>query len=164
MENRARTAKVLVSLVIAMTVGAFVLMGLEDKAVSAGAFSLTSYTTLNSIDSAANPVDAALSTWDSVEIYCARNGETSDSHFSVLNSLGKDGTIRSTNNWKNQLTCLELFNSNLGSRTIRVCVVTDSSRSLTDSQMKRTVDLVEKLSRKCKIAKHQISYPQNWQM
>lgn len=147
-----------------MTTGAFVLMGLEDKAISAGAFSLASYTTLNSIDKAANPVDAALSTWDSVEVYCGRNGEADNSHFTVLNSLGKDGTIRSTGNWKNQSTCQDSLNSNLGNKTIRVCVVADSTKSLTNSQMKRTVALVEKLSRKCNIAKQQISYPQNWQM
>ncbi|MCK4997953.1 MAG: N-acetylmuramoyl-L-alanine amidase [Anaerohalosphaera sp.] len=163
MEKRARTAKVLVSLVASMTIGAFVLMALDKQAISAGAFSLASYTTLNPVDQAANPVETALTSWDSVEIYCDRNN-SSDSHFAVLNNFGKDGTIRSTTNWKKQKTCLTLSDINNASKTIRVCIVTSTGSQPTDSQIKRAAALVENLSRKCDISPNQIKYPENWRI
>ena len=163
MKNRARTAKVMISLVTAMTIGAFVLMALDRQAISAGAFSLASYTTLNPIDQAANPVETALTSWDSVEIYCDRN-TTPNSHFTVINSFGKDGTIRSTTNWKKQKKCQALSDINNASKTIRVCIVTSTGTQPTDSQIRRTATLVENLSRKCDISPSQIKYPENWRI
>ena len=157
MENRSRTAKVLISLVASMTFGTFVLMSLDKKAISAGAFSLASYTTLNSVENAAKPMSAS---WDSIEVYCRKGGYAEDSHFAVLNENGQDGAVECIS----QKVFLTPLSEAIGARTIRICVVADSLRDLSDSQMKRTADLVEMLSRKCRIAPKRIKYPENWQI
>ncbi|AQT67089.1 hypothetical protein STSP2_00229 [Anaerohalosphaera lusitana] len=160
MKNPARTAKVVVSLIVSMTLGAGILMALDDKAISEGAFSLASYTRLNSIDKAANPVEAALRQWEQVEVYCANISSDTDSHFTIYNDvLGEDGVIEQTNSWRKQRSC-----DADGSKTIRVCVVTGVENKPSDCQLKRTAALIEKLRRKCGINNRDIYYPSNWQI
>lgn len=181
MKKQTRTAKVLVSLVGAMTFGACVLMALDNQSLSAGAFSLASYTDLNSINDVASPRNGlALGSWSHVEVFYS-NTSAGDStqlaklkglsnvsdlnfHFTVCNGLGaNDGLIESTPRWKLQRPCLSGTKWYGNAQTIRVCVIANSLKSLpTDSQRKRTAGLLASISRKFDISPENISYPVNW--
>lgn len=182
MNSQVRTIKVLVFLVAAMTAGAFVLMTLDRKNISAGPFSLSSYTQLNPIAQVATgPVDASEAKWSRIEVFYSNTAEGSLSslaesegvgspydlnfHLVVFNGHGdQDGQIAATNKWKRQLSPVPSKSWVGSSGTIRVCVVADGiSHHPTDSQIKRTAGLVESLSRECNISSEHIRYPANWQ-
>ena len=184
MQKGTRTTKVLLSLVISMTVGAIVLMALDNHSLSAGPFSLSSYTNLNSVEEAASNRKNLSSgdEWDTIEVYYSQtvardttdmakltkllNGNNADFHFFVCNGLGgSDGLIQPTEKWHKQTPCLVNSAWFKDSMTIRICVIADSKKSPpTDCQIRRTNALVETLSRKYDVAQHQISYPTNWKL
>lgn len=177
-----RTIRVLVFLVASMTVGAGVLMLLDPEGLSAGPFSLSSYTRLNSINQVAiKPIGNNANLWNKVEVFYSNTTEGNLSSLSKMHGLtspkdlnfhmiicngdgGQDGQIVATNNWKKQLALLP-SNTWIGSsQTIRICLVADGIMQIpTDSQIKRAVGLVEQLSRRCNIAPENIRYPANWQ-
>ncbi len=183
LETQARTAKVLVSLVIAMTVGAFVLMALDRKSISAGPFSLSSYTNLNPVADVARHVSTLTPHgWEGVEVYYSKTGsggidalaqleQISSSndvnfHFVICNGQGAvDGFIEATKRWQMQRPCLPGGNWYGDSGSIRVCVIADGIGNIpTDCQIKRTTSLVELLSRQFQIAPARISYPLSWKL
>ena len=183
MPNQTRTSRVLLFLVISMTAGAFVLMALDNKPISAGAFSLTSYTRLNPVEEVmSRSVTIASHNWNRIEItysdtrkgdidYLARldgliSGRDLNFHFVICNGSPRaDGLIQAAEKWQLQRPALPGGNWYGSSRTIRICVIAGPERyPATDSQMKRTTDLVTALSRKFDITPNQTNYPYNWQL
>jgi len=183
MNNRPRTARVLASLLASMTIGAVVLLALDRRPLPAGAFSLASYSRLNSVDDiiqAQAPLMAGR--WSNVEVYYSRtaggnmeqlaslaglsNSKDVNFHFVIYNGRGAgDGQIETTQRWLRQLSCLPTGSMLTNTGTIRVCIVGESkSAPATDSQLKRTGALVEQLARTFKIAPVNIYYPANWEL
>lgn len=172
--NQKRTIFVLISLVAAMTVGALVLMALDQQTPSAGAYSLASYLRLDPIENAAfRPITIQPASWNRIEVYYSRtasgNAEDlavvshlrgtprADFHFVIGNGRGaEDGHIQCTDTWKTQQTAGGI---------IRICVVADAySSPATDYQVRRATSLVDALSRKFNIRTQYIRYPADWQM
>ncbi len=113
-------------------------------------------------------------------------------HFVICNGrIGYDGQIQSTEKWQRQLPVmpgqnrdsepsLESTSSDYpkpsiqtsvfkrlipdSQKTIRICVITDVETTLpTNSQIKRTEALVEKLCKKFFIKPKSVHFPYNWQ-
>lgn len=183
MSNQPRAMKILVSLVAAMTLGAMVLMALDSKSISGGAFSLASYSSLGSIKQAV-AVKNSTSTrgWERIEVFYSRtsggnleqlaslSGLTSPDdvnfHFLVCNGLGGiDGQIFTTEKWLRQWSSLPDGAWSGGERTVRICVIASSTTKLpTGSQLTRTAELIETLARKFNINHDNIIYPAGWQL
>jgi hypothetical protein len=183
MSNQARTSRIIISLIASMTIGALVLMALDNHSLSAGAFSLAGYTNLNPIEQVTlNSVMPGKQKWDFIEIYYSgtdagdiediarfnglTNSEDVNFHFLVCNGTGEaDGKIQAATKWRKQRAALggqDWFGNN---QTIRICVVADGLKFLpTDCQLKRTTGLVEVLVRKFDISARRISYPANWKL
>lgn len=183
MASQVRSAKILVFLVVSMTAGALVLMALDRQSLSAGAFSLVSYTNLNPVEEvAASPLISEVQNWNRLEIFYSRTSsgnidllaklsgltgsEDLNFHFLVCNgSGGVDGQIQSTERWGRQRPALSGGNWYGTAQTIRICVIGNGPRKMPSSyQIKRTCALAELLSRKYGISARQISYPHNWQL
>jgi hypothetical protein len=174
MNNQKRTFFVLASLVASMTVGALLLMVLDQQNPTAGAYSLASYLRLDPVEDAAfRPIMVQPAAWNRVEVYYSRTTSgnaqdlavvsslrgtpRADFHFVIGNGKGVgDGQIQYTDNWTKQLT---------DNGIIRICVVADLYNSpATDYQIRRTTALVDALSRKFNIKTQYIRYPADWQM
>jgi len=183
MTNQARILRVLICLVAAMTIGALVLMLLDEQSPSGGAFSLASYTNLNPIEQVAMTArPAGFGKWNRIEISCSgtqagnieqlaklaglTNGSELNFHFVICNGRGEnDGHIQTTERWRWQRPCLPNENWYGSDQTIRICTIADGSKTaLTDCQIKRTAALAEALARKFNIPSQQILYPPNWQL
>ena len=166
-----------------MTIGAVVLMALDNQSLSGGAFSLASYTNLNPIEQVAltlTPSDTAF--WDRIEISCSgtqagniaqlaglaglTNGSELNFHFVICNGQGaSDGHIQASQKWRRQRPCLPGENWYGSDQTIRICTIGDGFKTApTDCQVKRTAALAEALARKFNIPSRQILYPTNWQL
>ena len=183
MTNQARISKVLICLAAAMTIGALVLMALDSKSPSGGAFSLTSYINLNPIEQVALTAGTTgPGKWNRIEVCYSGTqagnighlaklaGLTSGSelnyHFVICNGQGaSDGHIQATRKWRRQRPCLPTENWYGSDQTIRICTIAENSRNApTDCQIKRTAELTEELARKFDIPTRQIIYPDNWQL
>lgn len=182
MSNQPRQAKILVCLVVAMTVGAAVLMLLDHQSISAGPFSLASYSSLGSISTVTMTRQTTDSDrWDKIEVFysntkggdleqlAALNGLTSSDdlnfHFLICNSFGLDGQIQPTEKWLNQWSALPGKVWYGGSKTIRICVVGEGKKTpASDYQINRTEELIESLVRKFHIERGNINYPNGWQI
>ena len=176
MRRHSRTVKVLVSLIVSMTFGAFVLMMLDDQILSEGAFSLSGLYDLTPAAEkiAATPNIAHHRKWDSVEVYYSGSPSgnldrlarisNAEMHFVIANAgCGIDGLIKSTEKWRKQRTCLS--DTGGGLNIIRICIIgRDGGRSLTDCQVLRAVELVDTLRKKYNITRKKINYPANWQI
>lgn len=183
MANRSRSLKVLVALVASMTVGAIVLLTFTERPLPAGAFSLASYTSLNSIEQVvASRTWPSPGRWNRVEIFYSKTmagnikqiaslrglASTDDVnfHFLVCNGRGGgDGQIQASEKWRRQWSCVPGGMWYGSGETIRICVTAAERRSPpTGCQMKRTAELVEVLSRKFGIRPESIFYPEDWQL
>jgi hypothetical protein len=182
MINRPRTARVLASLVAAMTVGAIILLALDSHPVPAGAFSLASYQKLNDVEELVIPAAPIKpQRWNSIEVYYSKtsggtiaqlasmsNTRPGDVnfHFVVYNGRGGgDGLIESTQRWQQQWSCIPngYWNGNPG--TIRICVIADGqSVPATEYQIKRTAALADEICTRFNISSRSIKYPANWQL
>ncbi|RKY05757.1 MAG: hypothetical protein DRP56_08620 [Planctomycetota bacterium] len=177
MAARNRSVTVLFSLIASMTIGAFVLMAMDDHRPITGAYSLSSYLRLDPAEDAVkNTITQTVARWDQVQIYYSRtpggnadelailtdlaNGIKAQFHFVVANGNGaEDGAIQAGEFWKRQRLCQGR------NGVIRVCVISDGrAESVTDCQLKRTGVLVESLIRTFDISPRNIHYPVNWQM
>ena len=189
MVKQPRTAKVLFLLVVSMTIGAGVLLLLEDKPLPAGAFSLASYTHLGSVDDAINAYKPSSSgrvagskRWRRIEVFYSktaggnveqiaslnglRNSEDLNLHFLICNGRGgQDGQIQASERWKKQWSCVPGGSWYGNSKTIRVCLVADgASFPPSEFQIKRTNLLLEALCRKFNISADKVVYPAGWQL
>ena len=174
MTNQKRTVFVLGSLLATMTMGALLLMALDQQTPTGGAYSLASYLRLDPVEDAAfRPITVQPADWNRIEVYYSRtasgNAEDlavvshlrdtplADFHFVIGNGKGaEDGHIQYTEDWKKQQTA---------GGVIRICVVADlNTCPATDTQIHRTTALVDALSRKFNIQARHIRYPVDWQM
>lgn len=176
MKKHSRKVKVLVSLIVSMTIGAFVLMMLDDQALSEGPFSLAG---LYNLTPAAEKIAPSSRTsnhrdWQSLEIYYSQPTDQdinllaasskAGMHFIIANGdCGTDGLISPTEKWRKQQTCLS---SNIkGSNIIRICIIDNGEGATpTDCQVLRTIELVDALSKKYNITRKKINYPKDWQI
>lgn len=182
MSNQPRAAKILVSLVAAMTAGAAVLMTLDHQSISAGAFSLASYSSLGSIDDVIAAKESVKNNrWTKIEISYSNtkggnlrqlaslsgltNADDLNFHFLVCNNLGAiDGQIQPTEKWINQWSALPGGVWYGNTSTIRVCVIGETNKTTSEYQTSRTVELIDVLSRRFNIAPANIIYPQDWRL
>jgi hypothetical protein len=182
MSAQPREAKILISLVVAMTVGAALLMALDSQSISAGAFSLASYSSLGSISSitqARQPI--ANDRWTKIEVFYSNtkggdlaqlaslaglsSPEDLNFHFLICNNLGAlDGQIQSTEKWLNQWSALPGTTWYGTSKTIRICVVGERKTPASDYQISRAEELIDSLARKFHIDRTSITYPSAWQL
>ncbi len=156
-------------------------MVLDNKSISAGAFSLASYSSLGPISSVVTSRQAVTAErWDRIEVYYSNtNGGNVDQlaslsgltssddvnfHFLVCNSLGAlDGQIESTEKWRNQWSALQGGTWYGTSKTVRICVIgREKGAPASDYQLTRTAELTEVLSRKFNIQHSKIVYPKHW--
>jgi hypothetical protein len=181
MTVQPRDAKVFAALLVSMTVGTMVLMALDNNPPSAGAFCLSSYYHLKSIEKIIESQAVQSSDrWDSIRIYYSgtragnieqlaslyglTNPGDINCHFVICNGRGgADGQIQPTEKWQMQWSIISDQGHDDTSRTIRICVISDSNKSLpTDFQIKRGEALVEGLRRKFNIQAESIYYPNSW--
>jgi hypothetical protein len=160
-----------------MTIGALVLMALDNHRPITGAYSLSSYLRLDPAqDAVKNTLTKTAINWDRVEVYYSHtpggnadelalltdlaNGNKAQFHFVIGNGNGaEDGIIQAGEYWKHQWLCQGR------NGVVRVCLISDgTSNSVTDYQIKRTNALVESLIRTFDISPRNIQYPSNWRM
>jgi len=182
MSNQPRAAKVLAVLLVSMTVGAVVLMALDNTPPSAGPFCLSSYYRLGSIEKTIlSQAAQSPNRWNCIEIYysstkagnieqlASLNGlaspEDINCHFCVCNGLGGgNGQIQPTEKWQRQWSIIPSQTWYGTGQTIRICVIADNKTIRpTDFQIKRVQILVEELCRKFNIQLESIYYPSDWQ-
>jgi hypothetical protein len=170
--NQARTVRVFVVLTASMTIGGFVLMALDNHGPARGAYSLASYLRLDPIQKVTmDSISARKTTWNSIEVFYSRTSQgdlrqmfsqgMTGFHFLVCNGKGaEDGQIDYTSSWSGQKYVAA------SDGTIRICVIADrsSSNSTTNSQVKRTLALIDSLSRNFNIPAEKIRYPSDWQL
>ena len=185
MQKQTRTARILISLVASMSLGALVLMALDNHRLIAGPFSLASYISLDPVENLTSTFTTPNThNWQQIQVHyspapaanleqLAAVSELSSPkdlnfHFTVLGGMDcadGDGEIQPTQRWLKQRPALqdkEFFGS---SQTIRICVITDGIQAMpTDCQVKRTAAIIESLARKFSITTDNINYPQNWQL
>jgi hypothetical protein len=181
MTGQPRQARILICLVVAMTAGAALLMALDHQSISAGAFSLASYSSLGSIDSVTiTRQNTTTDRWDRIEVFYSNskggdlaqiaaltgltNPEDLNFHFLICNSLTIDGQIQPTEKWLNQWSALPAAGWYGSSKTIRVCVVGEKTEGASDYQTSRTEELIEDLAQKFGINAANIHYPNGWQL
>jgi len=185
MSKQPRAAKILISLVASMTVGATILMTLDHQSISAGAFSLASYSSLGSVADVITAKEPTKSDrWNKIEIFYSNtkggdlkqlaslsgltNADDLNFHFLVCNSLGavngQDGQIQSTEKWLNQWSALQGGVWYGSSAAIRICIIGETNKTASDYQISRTEELIDALSRRFNITPANITYPQDWQL
>jgi len=172
-----RNVTVLFSLIAAMTVGALILMALDNHRPIAGAYSLSSYLRLDPAEKTVkNTLKVSPGQWDQVEVYYSRTdggnadelalltdlatGTKAQFHFVIGNGNGaQDGAIQAGEYWKLQRLCSGR------NGVVRICVISDGMpESVTDCQINRTNVLVETLVRTFGISSRSIRYPATWKM
>ena len=177
MPARNRNVTVLFSLIASMTVGALVLMALDNHRPITGAYSLSSYLRLSPAEDAVkNTLTQTTGFWDRVEVYFSQTpggnadelalltdlatGNKSEFHFVIGNGNGAgDGVIEAGQFWQRQRLC------HGRNGVVRICVISDGqAESITDCQIKRTNALVECLLRTFDISPRKVQYPTNWQL
>lgn len=175
-----RNVTVLFSLITSMTVGALILMALDDHrpiTEDYKPYSLSSYLWLSPAEDAVkNTLSENTGYWDRVEVYYSRtaggnaeelalltglaNGSKAEFHFVIGNGEGaEDGEIQAGEFWQKQRLCKGR------NGVVRICVIADGlADSVTDCQIQRTNELVESLLRTFDISPRNIQYPYDWQM
>jgi hypothetical protein len=181
MTDQPRVAKVLVALLSSMTVGAFVLLVLEGRPVPAGAFSLSSYSQLDSIgDALQSEKTPQKGAWRAIEVsYSYTTGGNLSQiaslqrlasvddlkfHFLICNGRGaSDGAIAATPRWLKQLPSVPGDRWSGNEFTIRVCIVGDDAGNRpSDTQLQRLGEVVDRLCRKFDISQQSVRYPDGW--
>lgn len=182
MADQTRVAKVLIALLFSMTTGAIVLMALGNNPPSAGPFCLSSYCRLDPVREAIQSrACQSPARWDNIEVhfsgtsfgdigrlaerYGLSHPENLNCHFVIYNGDGGgDGQIQPTERWQRQWPIVPSRTWHGSAQTIRILVVADGETAYpTDSQIRRTEVLTERLRRKFGIQGESVHYPGNWQ-
>ena len=187
MTSQARTSRVLIALIVSMTIGAVLLMALDNGGSVGSApivpqWSLVHHLKLNPVEGSVSGATAnGVQTWDRIEVFYSntsrgnvrelallhglQTGQDLNAHFVVCNGLGaKEGEIQATERWHIQKPCLPDGRWRGTVNTVRICVVADGVSTMpTETQGTRTADLVKLLRRKFKISRKQVVWPTNWQ-
>jgi hypothetical protein len=165
MVNHGRLAKVMFMLIVAMTLGALILLAFEGKPIKPMPFSLSRPTQLTSIHSALSTESGIeLGRWKRIVVVYNKNsgfqtqkngltGELSlKYHFIISNGSGAgDGEIYTSQRWFNQLACLPM-KSPKDSSTINICLLTDTGQNhSTPRQARQLESLISNLVKNCQI-------------
>lgn len=169
MADQGRFFKVMLALMVAMTVGALILFGLEGKPIKPMAFSLSATQTqlcLQTNDSSVVGTQTPIQPgrWKNVEISCLpANGQVrwnsgptdrlaAEYHFVISNGKGaEDGKIFATSRWEKQVPCIDARGNLETQGKIKVCLITDSKNTQCSAlQMKQLDSLVIHLVRSFK--------------
>jgi len=186
MTSQARTSRVLIALIVSMTLGAIVLVTLDRGGPLGSAWSLANYLKLSPVENSVSNagVDAARR-WNRIEVfysnttggnvreltllYGLRTGQDLNAHFVVCNGRGakseeiREGQIQYTERWRLQKPCFPDGRWRGSSDTIRICVVADGATTLpTETQVARTVELVNFFRKQFRISSRQVVWPANW--
>ena len=173
MKDQHRTIKVFSVLIVAMTVGSFVLMSLDSQSLTEGPFSLSRTLKLKPIQNDVATGDN-VNNWDGIEVYYNDDAvcdfdklvrsSKSQLHFAVGNpAAGKEGVIKATRKWTAQKPCS--IDLQQGQKIIRICIINDAGKSQpSNCQVSRATKLVEILCRLHNISPVRIRYPVNWQL
>jgi len=184
MTEQARTSRVLIGLIVSMTLGAIVLIALDNKGgqVKGGTFQLSVYLRHEPVDKVVFGGLSSRGEWRGIEVYYSQTsggnarqlallsgltgGQDLNAHFVICNGNGgKEGEIERTERWLYQQPCVSSGAWHGSTDTLRICVVADGvSRMPTECQKRRTDDLVKELSRSFKIKGNMVIYPVNWRM
>lgn len=185
MTDQARTSRVLIALIVSMTIGAVVLMALDNGALKGGAFSLYRLNGLPGEDFVMKDLGEGveISNWGRIEILYSNTvsgnaldlsvlGRLSgdqhlDAHFIICNGQGGElGQIQPTDQWKQQKPVLSA-----GFGTIRICVVANGVADgvkvgPSDNQVLSANHLVKFLRKQFNISDSDtnISRPAGWQL
>ena len=165
MTDQTRVAKVIFSLMLAMTAGALILLKLEGKPIKPGGASLSSLTKLSSVYAALG-TDSRIEPgrWQRVEISYTPNTRddltakgqltgplTLNFHFVIGDGTTiTDGMVLPTDRWIRQLAALNRNNQIDPSHTIQICLMGDPiARKCTAKQTRQLDALVLSLARNC---------------
>lgn len=181
MPGHARSTKVFVAALISALIGGLTLKALCDNPPSAGAFSLSEYYRLDSIEEVLrSDVPQSAEHWGHIVIYYsgsivdaarepeAINGtarrENTNCHFVIFNGVcGGDGQIQTTEKWRRQSSAAGSGRAGGKDGTIRLSILADGKIAVpTNLQIKRTESLVAALARRFNICSEFIHYPEGW--
>ena len=171
---------ILLILMIAMTATLLLLLSLGSNPPPAGAFCLSDYCSLDTIDNLIrSQLPQQQGRWNNIRIYYSgyREGNLNqiarlqdikdplyiNCHFIICNGFGgRNGEIIPTYKWQKQWSAnVKLPNSTW--QTIEICVITNPLTSRpTDLQTRRTEGLVEQLCWEFDIPNTSIYYPPGW--
>ena len=178
MQAQSRNVKIFAATLLSIMIGIVILNSLGKNPPPAGAFSLSGYYSLESVEKVIFLENSQLPwRWSRIEVFYGDSGvpnvnqlitpleiicpEESNSHFVVCNFMqGSDGVIRATENWQSQLPVSISNGYGNGGNTIRISVLVYGQTS--DVQAKRVDALIESLSRKYGISADSVYYPCNW--
>jgi hypothetical protein len=190
MKTHSREKKVLVILCFSIALGTIILNALGHNPPSAGAFCLSRYYLLGSVNKAIGCHSGqSQEHWSQIEIdYSGTESGNIDElaslskpdssrdvdyHFIICNGKGgHDGLIQPTEKWQKQSPIIQeqerdgeqAFCETPAGQTIYICVIADNETSFpTNFQIKRLEELVEGLCRKFNIRPQDITYPDRWQ-
>jgi hypothetical protein len=178
MSLKSREVKVLAAFMSSMTAGVLVLMALANEPPSAGAFCLSGYYELDSIEQAISSQAQPSAPWNRITVFYSGTksgnveqltlltGATNTNHticpchFVVCNGFGgADGDIQPTEQWRGQRSITPAGEA----RTIHICLVADGQHNRpTDLQIKRTEALIAALCRQFSIEPESVAYPGDW--
>ncbi|MHC4705551.1 MAG: peptidoglycan recognition protein family protein [Planctomycetota bacterium] len=178
MSLKSREVKVLAAFMSSMTVGVLVLMALANEPPSAGAFCLSGYYDLDSIDRVISSQAQPSVPWNQIAVFYSgtksgnvqqlallgsatnTNHTICPCHFVVCNGFGgADGDIQPTEQWRRQRSITTAGEAG----TIHICVVGDGQHNRpTDLQIKRAEALIAALCRQFGIEPESVGYPGDW--
>ena len=174
MHHQARLPKVMLTLVLAMSAGALILLALEGKPIQPMPFSLSSQGQFTAVESALKtetPIRA--DHWRRIDVsYRADPGQLPQYgltgelavmyHFVIANVNGKQSScIYSSRQWTKQLPCLGSENSPRDRQTIKICLLTNNPGQpvSTSSQVRQLQKLVDYLIKDCQIEPNLVWMP-----
>ncbi len=171
MSVHSREVKVLAAFLASLTAGVIILMALGNDPPSAGAFCLSGYYGLESVEKVIfSELAQPPSRWGRIAVHYGGTPfllaqESKGCHFVVCNgSDGADGQIQPTQKWRGQCSIIPSRSRDGSGRTIHICVIADGKTTRpTDIQIKRVEALVEGLHRQFNIQPESIYYPNDWQ-
>ena len=174
MSDQARTSRVLIALIVSMTIGAVILMALDNGALKGGAFSLSVFNNLPAIENVVldSINDKPRTQWNGVEVFYSNTASGNikeltllksisrennlDAHFVICNGKGgEQGEVQPTNQWKMQYPALK-------GDVIRICVIfkaEDYNSMPNECQITRIDDLISFFQNKFNIADQNIIRP-----
>jgi len=166
--DQGRLTKVMLLLIMAMTVGALVLLGLEGKPIKPMPFSLATQGQLTSINTAmGTDVGIEPGRWQRLEVSYRTplaqmnledglTGEYATAYHFIISdeNSGRDGQIYASDRWTKQLSCLHPTQGPYNRQTIRICLLCRDSghRTGSDLQAQQLQKLVSNLVKNCQIA------------
>ena len=182
MSLKSREVKVLAAFMSSMTAGVLILTALANEPPSAGAFCLSGYYELDSIERVISSAAQPSAPWNQIAVFYSGtrsgnveqlalpNGATNTNHticpchFVVCNGFGgTDGDIQPTQEWCRQCPITPAGGLTPEDLTIHICVIADGDRSHpTDLQIRRVEALIAALCGQFGMEPESVSYPADW--